>query len=243
MLGVTRPPKKLRCSVSLLYSSSLRTAPLHQAQLPPHSTTRGRPSRPSQRGLTRLARPLPATLWEAAGTAAAKRKPRAAIVMCRGLGQRARRVRAATTRALTFRPKTWTLCRGPLAGMTAPARERKAEVSAARSRAAHGPHSPPALTLLRRRHREKTERGFPACVQGRASRKAHLVFRERGTASGRALRQRFAAAMCGRAYSPFPAQRRTSAWGCGISPLVPFGFALLFFSESSFLSRAFLPES
>lgn len=40
---------------------------------------------------------------------------------------RARRKRSGPRRpGLTFRPKTWTLCRGPLAGMTPPARETEA---------------------------------------------------------------------------------------------------------------------
>lgn len=186
-------------------------------------------SRPSRRGPTRLARPLPAALWEAAGAAAPKREQKAAHRAEPRPSPRARRVRAGTTRILTFRPKTWTLCRGPLAGMTAPAKEREADVSAAGSRAADRPHghSPPALTLLRRRHhREKTERGFPACIQGRASRKAHLVFRERGTASGRALRQPSWVETASLAASRSCAGPQRS---CSISPLHPFGFVLLLF--------------
>jgi len=205
-------------------------------------------SRPSRRGPTRLARPLPAALWEAAGAAAPKREQRAAHRAEPRPSPRARRVRAGTTRVLTFRPKTWTLCRGPLAGMTAPAKEREADVSAAGSRAADSPHghSPPALTLLRRRHhREKTERGFPACIQGRASRKAHLVFRERGTASGRALRQRFAAAIGGLRRPRSALQGRAPALSVVVASVLSTLLVLFRYSffKSSFPSRALLPDS
>lgn len=98
--------------------------------------------------------------------------------------------------ALTFLPKTWTLCRGPLAGMMTPARERGAGLALWGAGGTAGPGgggSPAALTLPRRRRGGKGARGRPAAPQGRPRRK---VRRASGRATQRqaSARLRFTAA-------------------------------------------------
>lgn len=139
--------------------------------------TRGAAEQASPPGA--LPRTTPATRpWQGTGRAAPDLRPRyRKRVRWQATAQpeSEEKTERAAAPGLTFRPKTWTLCRGPLAGMTPPEREREAALALPGERARTGrrrPEPPGHSPSPQRRHREKAERGFPASPQGRPGRKA-----------------------------------------------------------------------
>lgn len=130
---------------------------------------------------------------------------------------------------LTFRPKTWTLCRGPFAGMVVPAREReRREHGRAGARGAR-PERPDTHLAAAAAAPRKGRTGLPGLGSGAPRRKAQRHrFRQRDRQHGRL---RSPGALCGSAGPggrPAPARARARlreglggggepgrpAWGC-----------------------------